>query len=132
MSPRSIHDIWTSHLSGRTLLVGASKGAAIMQDVNLGEISKLHTGSDVFAVWQDQHGLDQGLAYVGARNGKVTRFDLRTRASAIAGHPLLSEMGGAPVTSLRTLRGSELLVARMDGSVRISSWSFPFSLSHHE
>lgn len=48
-----VHDIWTSHLWDRTLVLGANKQAVLLRDVEASSpVEPLHTNSDVFAIEQ--------------------------------------------------------------------------------
>ncbi|KAG7445804.1 uncharacterized protein BT62DRAFT_180896 [Guyanagaster necrorhizus] len=49
-----VHDIWTSHLRDRTLVLGANKRAVLLRDIEVSSpIEHLHTNdSDVFAIEQ--------------------------------------------------------------------------------
>ncbi|KAF8918911.1 hypothetical protein CPB85DRAFT_1279332 [Mucidula mucida] len=69
-----VHDIWTSHLQDRCLVLGADKKAVLIRDIEMQAVEMLDTQSDVFAVSQTQN-----LVYAGSRNGSITRFDTRTR-----------------------------------------------------
>ncbi|KDR82519.1 hypothetical protein GALMADRAFT_134123 [Galerina marginata CBS 339.88] len=68
-----VHDIWASDLQGQSLVLGASKKAVYISDIDLSRSPEyLQTGSDVFSVIKDK-----ALLYAGTRNGAVERFDLR-------------------------------------------------------
>ncbi|KAF5369337.1 hypothetical protein D9758_002612 [Tetrapyrgos nigripes] len=89
-----VHDVWTGHLYGNALTLGAQKQAIYIPDIEGQANSEpriLHTGSDVFSISQPQvpesgsgsgSDSDSGsgsphLIYTGLRNGSIARFDLR-------------------------------------------------------
>ncbi|KAF4589925.1 hypothetical protein EYR40_009687 [Pleurotus pulmonarius] len=79
-----LHDIWTSHLSGRSLVIGAERQAVYIEDIDVGPpLRTLETHSDVFSVHKSD-----SLVYTGARNGDIARFDLRSSKPDVLG-PLL-------------------------------------------
>ncbi|KAF5315109.1 hypothetical protein D9619_007379 [Psilocybe cf. subviscida] len=69
----AIHDIRTSCLLGPKLVLGASKKAVFLPDIDYsGAPQFLHTQGDVFSVAQQEN-----LVFTGTRNGTVERFDMR-------------------------------------------------------
>ncbi|KAL4259462.1 CUL4-DDB1 E3 ligase complex substrate receptor [Pleurotus pulmonarius] len=79
-----LHDIWTSHLSGRSLVIGAERQAVYIEDIDVGPpLRTLETHSDIFSVHKSD-----SLVYTGARNGDIARFDLRSSKPDVLG-PLL-------------------------------------------
>ncbi|KAI0251976.1 hypothetical protein BJV78DRAFT_382540 [Lactifluus subvellereus] len=113
--PRLACDIWTSHLRGRSLVLGVRQRALLMQDVeSLGDVWRLDTQSDVFAVHQEEN-----LVYAGARNGTIKRFDARTRAP---GRNLLGDVfaeSSNSITYLNIIRDWQLLVSTIRGAIEI-------------
>ncbi|KAF8625971.1 hypothetical protein AX17_006696 [Amanita inopinata Kibby_2008] len=72
---KGIHDIWCAHLDGNSLVVGADKRAVYIQDLDASmHLKYLDTQSDVFAVFHHEN-----LVHTGARNGSITRFDMRLK-----------------------------------------------------
>lgn len=49
---RNVHDIWTSHLQDRSLVLGANMKVALMRDIERQAVEMLATKSDVFAAIQ--------------------------------------------------------------------------------
>jgi len=115
LSPDLASDVWTSHLRDRSLVLGVRKGALFMQDVeSLTDAWRLETGSDVFALHQEEN-----LVFTGSRNGSIRRFDTRTRAR---GQTLLGETFTKPsnsVTYLNIIRNWQLLISTIRGTIEI-------------
>ncbi|KAI0269801.1 hypothetical protein BC834DRAFT_571988 [Gloeopeniophorella convolvens] len=114
--PRLVHDIWTSRLRDRSLVLGVAKRAVYIADIdNALDLRSLDTQSDVFALHQEEN-----LVYAGARNGSVTRFDTRERASV--GTALLDgafARAHNSVTYLRVVREWQLLASTIRGNIEI-------------
>ncbi|GLB38232.1 putative protein modification by small protein conjugation or removal [Lyophyllum shimeji] len=73
LSLNSVHDIRCSHLHDSALVLGVSKKAVYLPDIDTSmSIQHLETHSDVFSV--RQHGDN---IYTGCRNGTIMRFDKR-------------------------------------------------------
>ncbi|KAJ6621785.1 hypothetical protein B0H10DRAFT_945429 [Mycena sp. CBHHK59/15] len=117
LSLSAVHDVRASDLQGSALVLGASRKAVYLSDIDAAPpVTTLDTQSDVFAVAQQQH-----LIYTGTRSGAVARFDTRIRAKA---HRLAAP--GSAIVHLRLTRaGAQLLVACMDG--RLASYDLRFA-----
>jgi DDB1- and CUL4-associated factor 4 len=149
-------DIWTSHLRDRRLVLGGDnlpvvplessqvipgvrQRALLIQDVeNLGDIGRLETQSDVFALHQEEvhrlfhlvksstsdFDINQNLVYTGSRSGIIRRFDTRTRAP---GFNILGDVfakSNNSITYLNIIQDWRLLVSTIRGAVRFS-WTPP-------
>ncbi|KAF9488946.1 WD40 repeat-like protein [Pleurotus eryngii] len=141
-SLNGLHDIWTSHLSGRSLVIGAERQAVYIEDIDVGPpLRTLETQSDVFSVHKSD-----SLVYTGARNGHISRFDLRSSKPDALG-PLLPGRFAADcdtigsntktrnlntghgtsrtsVVHLDIIREWQLLVSHMDG--RLATYDLRF------
>ncbi|EAU90357.2 hypothetical protein CC1G_09039 [Coprinopsis cinerea okayama7 len=68
-----VRDLWTSHLLGEELALGASTRGVYLPSVDhSSSVEFLHTDNDVLSITQDAH-----LIYTGSRNGTIHRFDKR-------------------------------------------------------
>ncbi|KAF9013189.1 WD40-repeat-containing domain protein [Cyathus striatus] len=112
-----LHDIWTSCLTGKSLLLGGNGKAVYIHDIDVTRIIPkiLHTGSDVFAITQKDH-----LIYTGARNGNIERFDIRLGKHR--GQQLIPERFGknqsrTSVLHLELIGESQVLVSHMNGEL---------------
>ncbi|KIM63386.1 hypothetical protein SCLCIDRAFT_1214275 [Scleroderma citrinum Foug A] len=107
-------DIWTADLHGSRLVLGANKQAVCIDDISeRAAVHHLPTGSDVFAVAQQEH-----IIYSGLRNGSILRFD--NRVWKPKGDALLGDLFAQPsnsITNLRLLCDSQLLVTNVDGKI---------------
>ncbi|KAF9006880.1 WD40 repeat-like protein [Hymenopellis radicata] len=105
-----VHDIWTSHLQDRSLVLGADKKAVLIRDIEMQAVEMLNTQSDVFAVSQRQN-----LVYAGSRSGSISRFDTRTRGL----QALFENRFPAKRSSVVHLYSTDtkLLVSQMNGSL---------------
>ncbi|KAF7422807.1 hypothetical protein PC9H_010966 [Pleurotus ostreatus] len=141
-SLNGLHDIWTSHLSGRSLVIGAERQAVYIEDIDVGPpLRTLETQSDVFSVYKSD-----SLVYTGARNGDISRFDLRSSKPDVLG-PLLPGRFAANCDSIKgntktrkrntghgtsrtsvvhldIIREWQLLVSHMDG--RLATYDLRF------
>lgn len=114
-APHLACDIWTSNLHDRSLVLGVRQRALLIPDLeSLGDVRRLETQSDVFALHQKE-----SLVYTGSRNGSIRRFDTRTRAS---GTTLLSDMftrSSNSITYLNVIKDWQLLVSTICGTIEI-------------
>ncbi|KII91097.1 hypothetical protein PLICRDRAFT_39705 [Plicaturopsis crispa FD-325 SS-3] len=123
---RAIHDSWRSSLCGRSLAIGANDKAIVIEDIDsTRSIRKLHTSSDVFAVHQQPN-----LVYTGARNGSISRFDMRLNKpfgqNLLQNTPsMASSVGFVSVTHLAVIHEWQLLVAHMNGHMATFDLRFP-------
>ncbi|KIJ17819.1 hypothetical protein PAXINDRAFT_175578 [Paxillus involutus ATCC 200175] len=119
---RIVHDVWTADLQGSRLVLGANKQAVVIDDIaDRAAVHYLPTNSDVFALAQDD-----SVLYTGLRNGGILRFD--TRIISSKGHVLLDGLftqHSNSITNLKLLRGSQLLVSNVDGSISTFDLRFP-------
>jgi len=117
----TVHDIWTSHLRGRSLAIGAGKRAIFLKDIDTtASLNVLDTQSDVFAVEQQEN-----LVYTGARNGSIARFDMRL--DDLRGQKLLDDVfmkQANSVTNLNIVRDWQLVVANINGGLGIYDLRF--------
>jgi len=130
-----MRDVWTSHLQGRNLALGANKKAIFLKDIDaVRSLHILDTQSDVFAVEQQEN-----LVYAGARNGSISRFD--TRLEALGGERLLDDVFKTQtnsITHLKIVREWQLVVGNINGNLgtydlRFARGSTPLlSLSGHD
>ncbi|KAF8628648.1 hypothetical protein AX15_003780 [Amanita polypyramis BW_CC] len=109
-----IHDIWNAHLEGNSLVIGADKRAVYLHDIDVTtQLKYLDTQSDVFAVYHHEN-----LVYTGARNGSITRFDLRLKTY---GHKLCDDrFGSGPrstVLHLGVVNEYQLVTSQMNGEL---------------
>jgi len=109
-----MHDVWTSHLRGRNLAIGASKKAIFLKDIGTARsVHFLDTQSDVFTVEQQEN-----LVYTGTRSGCITRFD--TRLPDLGGQRLFEDVfqpQTSSVTHLKIVREWQLVAGNMNGSL---------------
>ncbi|KAK0464340.1 uncharacterized protein EV420DRAFT_1760387 [Desarmillaria tabescens] len=119
-----VHDIWTSHLRDRTLVLGANKKAVLLRDVEASSpVEHLHTNSDVFAIEQKDN-----LIYTGSRGGSILVFDKRTTDRKSYGQKIFEGRVRSSVVHLSCFHDTKMLVSHMDGTVRPVYRSVTFSL----
>ncbi|KAK2465412.1 hypothetical protein APHAL10511_002766 [Amanita phalloides] len=111
---KGVHDIWCAHLDGNSLAVGADLRAVYLHDLDITtHLTYLPTHSDVFSVYYREN-----LVYTGARNGSITRFDLRLKPR---GQLLYDERFGARARStvlhLDIVKDYQLLTSQLDGDL---------------
>ncbi|KAH9480390.1 DDB1- and CUL4-associated factor 4 [Psilocybe cubensis] len=111
----SLNDIWTCHLQGSSLILGASRKAAYISDIDVSRVPEhLATGSDVFSITRQN-----SLVYTGSRTGSIHRFDLRT--SKNRSHILFDDRFGtsprSSVVHLDMIRDHELLTSHSNGDL---------------
>ncbi|KAF8879101.1 hypothetical protein CPB84DRAFT_1793635 [Gymnopilus junonius] len=131
-----IYDIWTSELQGPALVLGASRKAVYISDINFSRsLEYLPTGSDVFAVARQET-----LVYAGTRNGSVERFDLRMpkRRSQKLFDSRFQGNSRSSVLHLGIIGDHELLMSHLNGDLMTfdlrfgltSSQSSPLKVFH--
>ncbi|KAF8677818.1 hypothetical protein AX14_004782 [Amanita brunnescens Koide BX004] len=110
---KGVHDIWSAHLDTTSLVIGADKRAVYLHDLDSTHLTYLDTQSDVFSVYHRQN-----LAYTGARNGSITRFDLRLMTF---GQKLFDERFGwgprSTVLHLEVVKEYQLVTSHMNGDL---------------
>ncbi|KAF9779643.1 WD40-repeat-containing domain protein [Thelephora terrestris] len=118
--PKSIYDVWTSHLMGNSLALGMHGKGIYIPDVNASVgFHPLHTSSDVLAIYQEPN-----LVYTGTRGGIIVRWDTRTWSRNQK--PLLSDRyKSSSITHLRTMGQDRLLVSSIDGRLELFDLRFP-------
>ncbi|PFH51254.1 hypothetical protein AMATHDRAFT_143108 [Amanita thiersii Skay4041] len=120
---KDIHDIWTAHLDGDSLVIGADKRAVYLQDLDASStrLKYLDTQSDIFAAFHRQN-----LVYTGARNGSITRFDLRLKTY---GQKLYDDRfnncARSSVLHLGIVNEYQLLASHLDGNLVLFDLRFP-------
>ncbi|KAH9980307.1 WD40-repeat-containing domain protein [Lactifluus volemus] len=108
-------DIWTSHLRDRRLVLGVRQRALLIQDVeNLGDIGRLETQSDVFALHQEEN-----LVYTGSRSGIIRRFDTRTRSPGLNILGDVFAKSNNSITYLNIIQDWRLLVSTIRGAIEL-------------
>ncbi|KAF8170072.1 hypothetical protein BJ912DRAFT_1034497 [Pholiota molesta] len=115
LNMRNVNDIRASDIQDRTLVLGASKKAVYIPDIDTTNSPQyLHTKSDVFSVAQQRH-----LVYTGARNGTVERFDMRMAKHH--SHKLFdtrfSSGARSSVLHLNLIRDHEMLLSHLNGDL---------------
>ncbi|KAK0504160.1 quinon protein alcohol dehydrogenase-like superfamily [Armillaria luteobubalina] len=116
-----VHDIWTSHLRDRTLVLGANKQAVLLRDVEASSpVEPLHTNSDVFAIEQKDN-----LIYTGTRGGSILVFDKRTTARKPHGQRIFEGRVRSSVVHLRCFHDTKILVSHMDGTLCALDLRYP-------
>ncbi|KAF8799375.1 hypothetical protein BYT27DRAFT_7342981 [Phlegmacium glaucopus] len=118
-----VFDIRSSHLQNKTLVLGAHKSAVYISDIDVSATPQvLHTNSDIFSVFQQDH-----LVYTGARNGTIGRFDMRIakRHSQKLFDDRFSDSPRSPVLHLNVIRESELLISHLNGNLATFDLRFP-------
>ncbi|KAF8968899.1 WD40-repeat-containing domain protein [Flammula alnicola] len=120
-----VYDIWASDLQGQTLVLGASRKAVYIPDIDVSSsLQYLHTKSDVFSVIQQDN-----LVYTGSRNGTIERFDMRL-AKDRSQKIFDTRFKTAPRSSvlhLSLIHGQELLMSHLNGD--LVSFDLRFSSS---
>ncbi|KAK0201956.1 hypothetical protein DFS33DRAFT_1386246 [Desarmillaria ectypa] len=105
-----VHDIWTSHLQDRTLLLGANKTAVLLHDVEASSpVELLHTNSDVFAIEQKDN-----LIYTGTRGGSILVFDKRTTDRKSHGQKIFERRVRSSVVHLCCFHETKMLLCALD------------------
>ncbi|KIK69673.1 hypothetical protein GYMLUDRAFT_152143 [Collybiopsis luxurians FD-317 M1] len=128
-----IYDVRTSHLQDRELILGAKGKAVYIPDIDIsGSVQHLNDrqNSDIFALDRDEF-----LVYTGARNGSLSRYDLRATPNKSTGRWLFPSRFNAtgkstpPMPSsvlyLKLIRDSQLLVSQMNGKLCMYDTRFP-------
>ncbi|KAJ3764343.1 WD40-repeat-containing domain protein [Lentinula raphanica] len=128
-----VHDVRGSHFQDGSLILGAKNKAVYIPDINeSGYIQYLYNSqnSDIFALDRDEN-----IVYTGARNGSITRHDLRV-PSEKHGHWLFQSRFSAQnnsrqprqassVSYLKLVKQSELIVSQMNGELCTYDTRFP-------
>ncbi|KAK0221695.1 quinon protein alcohol dehydrogenase-like superfamily [Armillaria fumosa] len=116
-----VHDIWTSHLRDRTLVLGANKQAVLLRDVEASSpVEPLHTNSDVFAIEQKDN-----LIYTGTRGGSILVFDKRTNTRKSHGQRIFEGRVRSSVVHLSCFHHTKMLVSHMDGMLCALDLRYP-------
>ncbi|KAK0188122.1 WD40-repeat-containing domain protein [Armillaria mellea] len=116
-----VHDIWTSHLRDRTLVLGANKQAVLLRDVEASSpVEPLHTNSDVFAIEQKDN-----LIYTGTRGGSILIFDKRTTTRKSHGQKIFEGRVRSSVVHLSCFHDTKMLVSHMDGTLCALDLRYP-------
>ncbi|PBK75019.1 hypothetical protein ARMSODRAFT_971000 [Armillaria solidipes] len=116
-----VHDIWTSHLRDRTLVLGANKQAVLLRDVEASSpVEPLHTNSDVFAIEQKDN-----LIYTGTRGGSILVFDKRTTDRKSHGQKIFDGRVRSSVVHLSCFHDTKMLVSHMDGTLCALDLRYP-------
>ncbi|PBK97500.1 WD40 repeat-like protein, partial [Armillaria gallica] len=116
-----VHDIWTSHLRDRTLVLGANKQAVLLRDVEASSpVEPLHTNSDVFAIEQKDN-----LIYTGTRGGSILVFDKRTTDRKSHGQKIFEGRVRSSVVHLSCFHDTKMLVSHMDGTLCALDLRYP-------
>ncbi|OAX42146.1 hypothetical protein K503DRAFT_734273 [Rhizopogon vinicolor AM-OR11-026] len=119
---QSVRDVWTADLLGTRLVLGTNNQAVLINDAaERATVSLLKTGSDVFAVAQDNN-----MIYAGSRAGVVQRFD--ARISSTKGDRILNDLDTTrnnSVTNLKIVSDWQLLMSNIDGSLALFDLRFP-------
>ncbi|KAJ3777490.1 WD40-repeat-containing domain protein [Lentinula raphanica] len=129
-----VHDVRGSHFQDGSLILGAKSKAVYIPDINeSGYIQYLYNSqnSDIFALDRDEN-----IVYTGARNGSITRHDLRV-PSEKHGHWLFQSRFSAQnnnrqpssVSYLKLVKQSELIVSQMNGELCTYDTRFPLQNS---
>ncbi|PPQ70617.1 hypothetical protein CVT25_011983 [Psilocybe cyanescens] len=124
----SVHDIRTSHLQGPSLVLGASKKAAYLSDIDISRVPEhLVTNSDVFSIARQT-----SLVYTGSRSGTVHRFDMRTPKHK--NQTLFDNRFGisprSSVVHLDIIRDRELLMSHLNGDLLTYDLRFASESAH--
>ncbi|KAJ4482281.1 hypothetical protein J3R30DRAFT_3286341 [Lentinula aciculospora] len=126
-----VHDVRASHLQNNALILGAKGKAVYIPDIDVsGSVQHLSNrqNSDIFALDRDEN-----LVYTGARNGSITRHDLRVPSDKLSGQWLFqsrfaaAQNSAAPssVLYLKLVKDCQLLVSQMDGKLCTYDTRFP-------
>ncbi|KAG1774887.1 hypothetical protein EV702DRAFT_1121669 [Suillus placidus] len=119
---RSVRDIWTADFQGTRLVLGTNDQAVVIDDAaNRATVCFMKTGSDVFAVAQDNN-----IIYTGSRAGIVQRFDSRiasVKGDRIFNDPYTTQNNS--VTNLKIFYDWQLLTSNIDGSLAMFDLRFP-------
>ncbi|KAF9472115.1 hypothetical protein BDN70DRAFT_887383 [Pholiota conissans] len=110
-----VSDIRASDIQDRTLVLGSSKKAVYIPDIDTTNSPQyLHTRSDVFSVAQQNH-----LVYTGARNGTVERFDMRMarHKSQKLFDTRFGSAARSSVLHLSLIRDVEMLLSHLNGDL---------------
>ncbi|KAK0244057.1 WD40-repeat-containing domain protein [Armillaria nabsnona] len=118
-----VHDIWTSHLRDRTLVLGANKQAVLLRDVEASSpVEPLQTNSDVFAIEQKDN-----LIYTGTRGGSILVFDKRTTDRKSHGQKIFEGRVRSSVVHLSCFHDTKMLVSHMDGTLCALDLRYPIA-----
>ncbi|KAJ3982846.1 hypothetical protein F5890DRAFT_1603706 [Lentinula detonsa] len=125
-----VHDVRASHFQDSTLILGAKGKAVHIPNIDVsGSVQYLrnHQNSDIFAVDRDKN-----LVYTGARNGSITRHDLRVPSEKNGQWLFQSRFSAgkdntvpSSVLYLKLVQDSQLLVSQMNGEMCTYDTRFP-------
>ncbi|KAJ4001671.1 hypothetical protein F5050DRAFT_1560199 [Lentinula boryana] len=125
-----VHDVRASHFQDSTLILGAKGKAVHIPDIDVsGSVQYLNNrqNSDIFAVDRDEN-----LVYTGARNGSITRHDLRVPSEKNGQWLFQSRFSAgkknavpSSVLYLKLVQDSQLLVSQMNGELCTYDTRFP-------
>ncbi|KAJ3747418.1 hypothetical protein DFH05DRAFT_810012 [Lentinula detonsa] len=125
-----VHDVRASHFQDSSLILGAKGKAVHIPNIDVsGSVQYLnnHQNSDIFAVDRDKN-----LVYIGARNGSITRHDLRVPSEKNGQWLFQSRFSAgkdnrvpSSVLYLKLVQDSQLLVSQMNGELCTYDTRFP-------
>ncbi|KAJ3731286.1 hypothetical protein DFJ43DRAFT_999388 [Lentinula guzmanii] len=125
-----VHDVRASHFQDSSLILGAKGKAVHIPNIDVsGSVQYLNNrqNSDIFAVDRDKN-----LVYTGARNGSITRHDLRVPSEKNGQWLFQSRFSAgkdntvpSSVLYLKLVQDSQLLVSQMNGELCTYDTRFP-------
>ncbi|KAI0044391.1 hypothetical protein FA95DRAFT_1597408 [Auriscalpium vulgare] len=111
---RHMDDIRTSHLRNRGLALGTRRRACHIPDIgHMRGLQCYETGSDVFAVFQEENTL-----YTGTRNGSVARHDFRKAGSELLLDNVFAKSSNS-ISYLHVVNDWQLLVSTIRGNIEL-------------